>query len=236
MTKAFKCYFLLARLQTTTCEITLKNGAKSDPSQMAYDREISGIFIQPLVFSSFSHFYLCFRTHNFHISSMGKVKIAVGVVTLAGGAAGWWWRPIADPMNGDEKGPIRSGWMSKQLLSDSADQSKPLLYELARRVTVFVTVSAARSFLTIGGEFKIKMDAHYSKFLEKVLDRDSGIALITVSNHRSLADDTTIFSSVLPYWMNIQPRYLRYSLCAQEYCFNPKVRRHLMHFLCSYPM
>jgi hypothetical protein len=154
---------------------------------------------------------------------MGKVKIAVGVSTLACGAAGWWWRPIADPMNGDEKGPIRNGWMSKHLLSDHADQSKPILYELARRVTVFVTVTAARSFLIYGGEFKIKFDENYDKFLEKVLDRDSGIALITVSNHRSLADDTTVFSSVLPYWMNIQPRYLRYSLCAQEYCFNPKV-------------
>ena len=47
--------------------------------------------------------------------------------------------------------------------------------------------------------------------------------LLTISNHRSLMDDPMILSSILPFWVAIQPKYNRYSICAQEYCFNSKV-------------
>ena len=47
--------------------------------------------------------------------------------------------------------------------------------------------------------------------------------LLTISNHRSLMDDPMILSSILPFWIAIQPKYNRYSVCAQEYCFNSNV-------------
>ena len=47
--------------------------------------------------------------------------------------------------------------------------------------------------------------------------------LLTISNHRSLMDDPMILSSILPFWVAIQPKYNRYSICAQEYCFNSNV-------------
>ncbi len=120
-------------------------------------------------------------------------------------------------------GPQRNGWISQNPLSDTADQPKPILYDIARSITVFCTVNLARAYTLYGGNFKIILDDNYSHFLEKVYTRDENEALITVSNHRSLADDTTMFSSILPYWMNVQPKYLRNSLCAQEYCFNKNV-------------
>jgi hypothetical protein len=52
--------------------------------------------------------------------------------------------------------------------------------------------------------------------------------LLTISNHRSLMDDPMILSSILPFWVAIQPKYNRYSICAQEYCFNSNVMMMMM--------
>lgn len=156
---------------------------------------------------------------------MSRLRLAsrvFGSGILSCAIVGWWYRPIADSTS-DSDGPKRSKYMSENVLTDFADKSPPLLYDLARKATVFVTVNVFRAFLVYGGDFRIKMDNHYERFLGKVLSREKGESLITVSNHRSLVDDTTLFSSILPYWLNIQPRYLRYSLCAQEYCYYEKV-------------
>jgi hypothetical protein len=42
-----------------------------------------------------------------------------------------------------------------------------------------------------------------------------------VSNHRSMLDDPAMMSSILPLWMSVQPKYIRWSVCAQDFCFNP---------------
>jgi monolysocardiolipin acyltransferase len=44
--------------------------------------------------------------------------------------------------------------------------------------------------------------------------------MITVSNHRSLFDDPGVISCLLPLHIAIQPRYNRWGICSQEYCFN----------------
>jgi hypothetical protein len=75
----------------------------------------------------------------------------------------------------------------------------------------------------LGGRFKIKYDDNYNLFLTSVLHRESGQALLTVSNHRSMADDPGALSCILPYKVGINPKYVRWSLCAQDYCFNEKV-------------
>ena len=41
-----------------------------------------------------------------------------------------------------------------------------------------------------------------------------------MSNHRSLFDDPGVVSCLLPLPIAIQPRYNRWALCSQEYCFN----------------
>jgi len=47
--------------------------------------------------------------------------------------------------------------------------------------------------------------------------------ILTVSNHRSLFDDPGVVSCLLPLHLGIQPKYNRWGICSQEYCFNDKL-------------
>lgn len=79
-------------------------------------------------------------------------------------------------------------------------------------------VSLSKLFLTFAGNFAIKSDSNYNEFYN-ALKSPSLTPILTVSNHRSLLDDPLVLSSLIPWYMNIQPKYLRWALCAQEYCF-----------------
>jgi len=73
------------------------------------------------------------------------------------------------------------------------------------------------------GQYQIKDDDCYQTFLQTVLggnNRQPNQGLITVSNHRSLFDDPGIVSCLLPLPIAIQPKYNRWAICSQEYCFN----------------
>jgi hypothetical protein len=134
----------------------------------------------------------------------------------------WLYRPI--PLLDNELKESYSQHSKRKFkLTDFADSSLPFWYNISRKFVVAFQVSISRFFLCCCGSFFLIEDKNYLHFLEKIINRDKDTPLITVSNHRSLVDDPTIFSSILPFWMNIQHKYLRYSLCAQEYCFNEKV-------------
>jgi len=48
--------------------------------------------------------------------------------------------------------------------------------------------------------------------------------LLTVSNHRSLFDDPGVVSCLLPLDVAlVSPKYNRWGICSQEYCFNPNL-------------
>ncbi len=70
------------------------------------------------------------------------------------------------------------------------------------------------------GRYEIVEDECYDSFLRAVLNRSPNQGLITVSNHRSLFDDPGIVSCLLPLPIAIQPKYNRWGICSQEYCFN----------------
>ena len=36
-----------------------------------------------------------------------------------------------------------------------------------------------------------------------------------------MLDDPAMMSSILPLWMSVQPKFIRWSVCSQEFCFNP---------------
>ncbi len=134
-----------------------------------------------------------------------------------------YYRPLPNH-DGDKGGPRRQGpWISKHTLSDFADQPLPIIYDICRHFIIFITVNVSRLFLYGTGKFKIKFNEKYYNFVNKVRHRDPGVPLITVSNHRSVYDDPPLFGALLPYWMNIQPKFNRYNMCSQEYCFNSKV-------------
>lgn len=135
----------------------------------------------------------------------------------------WYFRPLANS-NSDINGPIRHGWMSKYSIADSrSGRLMPFLYDIGRHAIIFTTVNVTRLYLNMFGDIKLKTDDHYFHFIKNVTNRSLETPLLTVSNHRSLLDDPPLFSCILPYWLNIQPRYNRFNLCSQEYCFNDKI-------------
>ncbi|KAL7555102.1 hypothetical protein ACHAWF_018728 [Thalassiosira exigua] len=71
------------------------------------------------------------------------------------------------------------------------------------------------------GKYEIEDDERYRRFLASVLgERAPGQGMITVSNHRSLFDDPGVVSCLLPLPVAIQPKYNRWAICSQEYCYN----------------
>ena len=127
----------------------------------------------------------------------------------------YMYRPLPDPKDG--RGPIRSGPF---ISSSLALESPSILYDIGQKIIVFLTVTITRTFLKAGGTFDIIMDDNYYNFIDKTISRHKSQPLITISNHRSMFDDPSILSSLLPYWYNIQPKYLRWNVCSQEFCFN----------------
>eukprot|EP01038_Epipyxis_sp_PR26KG_P005254 gene5254-7302_t len=146
----------------------------------------------------------------------------VGCVSF-GAYQAWRVRPIPDPMINTD-GPKRNELgLAKHSKADNAD-GDDILYDIFSSLVTLLTVSVSRAYAIYGGEFKLITDENYNQFLCYVLgNKSKNRPIITVSNHRCVMDDITVHSSILPYWCNIQPKYLRYSLCAQEYCFNEKL-------------
>lgn len=155
-----------------------------------------------------------------------KTCSVFGVSAILG--CGWWYRPLPDRINaippqGSPQPLERKGWMSKLSPAEQADEPLPILFSISRSIVTFIVVSLSRAFLVLGEDYELIVNEAYMNFVRAVAARKPHTPLLTVSNHRSLLDEPTILSSILPYWMNVQPKYVRYSLCAQEYCFNEKV-------------
>ena len=137
-------------------------------------------------------------------------------------------RPLPDPLDkNDDKynGADRKAYLftSKYSLSDTASLSPSVLYQISQQIVVFGCVNIARFVMYSFGQFKIIQDDNYSNFVAKIQFKPINQSIITVSNHRSMFDDPFLTSSLLPYNMSIMSKYLRYSLCAQEFCFNSRV-------------
>jgi len=103
----------------------------------------------------------------------------------------------------------------------------PFFLALSQRLSIGLTTVLIRLFMNTYGEYHITNDEHYHHFLTLVLGGDgrkeNHQSLITVSNHRSLFDDPGIVSCLLPLWIGIQPKYNRWGICSQEYCFSNKL-------------
>lgn len=122
----------------------------------------------------------------------------------------------------DTLGPRREGFISARSITDYSSIGRPFLFDISSRMVIGLQVTISRIYFYLTGRFAIRESDEYDQFVNTVINREKGVPLITVSNHRSVADDPLIMSCILPYHLNIQPKYLRYGLCSQEYCFNPK--------------
>jgi len=154
-------------------------------------------------------------------------RVAAGTV-IASFTAAAYYRPVPDNST-DGNGPDRTSesfCSSHQIFPYLRDET-PFLLSIARSLTLGVTTLAIRVLMNTYGSYEIENDENYAKFLEIVLGGDGRSdqkqGLLTVANHRSLFDDPGVISCVLPLWVGLQPKYQRWGICSQEYCFNDAV-------------
>ena len=114
---------------------------------------------------------------------------------------------------------------SKISYSDMSREETPFLVSIARAFSIGITTIAIRIFMTTYGTYEIvdPFQMEYSHFISLVLGRKKGESLLTVSNHRSVFDDPGVVSCLLPLWIGLQPKYNRWGICSQEYCFNDRL-------------
>mmetsp|Transcript_22772 Transcript_22772/g.33736 ORF Transcript_22772/g.33736 Transcript_22772/m.33736 type:complete len:397 (+) Transcript_22772:83-1273(+) len=102
-------------------------------------------------------------------------------------------------------------------------EKTPFLLSIAQSLSIGCTTLLIRLFMNTYGEYHITNDEHYDHFIKLVLGgkgrNEIKQPMITVSNHRSLFDDPGVVSCLLPIWIGIQPKYNRWGICSQEYCF-----------------
>lgn len=144
---------------------------------------------------------------------------AAAVVGGSTVVAAYVYRPL--PSGKHEEG-TRRGW--EQLTSHTSlseeSYTSPFLVWLGRAWLTPLIVTMSRIFLRGLNTFKVTKDDNYWDFIDAVTAREPERALVTVSNHRSLMDDPPLISNILPYHVGIQPRYLRFGACAEEFCYN----------------
>lgn len=155
------------------------------------------------------------------------ISCSFGSLSILVGFTGWWYRPLplAEDLSLRRK---RSPWASTSSISDRANKPPPFFYDLSRRLICALQVSLSRFMMFELGSFKIAEDKRYRYFLDSIVNRPKTTPIITVSNHRCTLDDVGVFPCLLPYWFNVQPRYLRYTLCAQEICFSEVLGSNLL--------
>lgn len=173
------------------------------------------------------------------------IKYITGMTLVASMTTAWYYRPIAAGSESKEtffrSSSSSSSLIGNNLNDDRSNNDEPILLHLARWISIGVTTVAIRLLMTTYGQYTIVEDENYLHFLQTVLDDDRTSSLllpdevekndpkrkqrrrrgmITVSNHRSLFDDPGVVSCLLPLHIAIQPRYNRWGICCQEYCFN----------------
>ena len=167
-----------------------------------------------------------------------------GVTILTSFATATYYRPIQDRRHekDDDMTKTKSSTAETQIHKSPTRQSEffcssqktlftrdetPIWYDIARHVTIGMTTIVIRIFMNTYGEYNIVNDENYHNFLTLVLGGDGREekqqGMITISNHRSLFDDPGIVSCLLPLWIGIQPKYNRWGICSQEYCFADKL-------------
>jgi len=153
-----------------------------------------------------------------------SLKIVVAVALGPTTAAVWWYRPAQVSKSKD--GPHRMWpYMSAENIHDESSAPPPFV-KMAQNVLIPLVVIFWRvvmRYSPIGGEIIISKDDNYEKFLGAIANRQADQSIITVANHRSLFDDPGLMCNILPWYMGIQPRFLRWNTCAQEVCFNSEL-------------
>lgn len=149
----------------------------------------------------------------------GMFARAAAIIGSSTVLAAYVYRPL--PSGKKKEGAVRE-WRNLASTKSLSEEtySSPFLIWLGRAWLTPLIVTMSRIFLRVANNFEIVKDDNYWDFIDAVTARGPEQALVTVSNHRSLMDDPPLISNILPYHVGIQPRYLRFGACAEEFCYN----------------
>jgi hypothetical protein len=98
-------------------------------------------------------------------------------------------------------------------------QPQSFFMHIARNSSIVIVAIMGRLFMTKGGTFRVIEDDNYAHLLKWIQGREDTQPLITVCNHRSMADDFCLMGSMMPLWMTLQAKYHRWGICTQNICF-----------------
>jgi len=157
-------------------------------------------------------------------------KRLAGATFIASFTTATYHRPVLDRSNENDQNSIIAGpkrsqefFCSEQLPLFSRENT-PTFISVAQHISIGATALAIRILMNTYGEYNIVNDDNYNHFINLVLGGDGrsekNQGIITVSNHRSLFDDPGVVSCLLPLHMAIQPKYNRWGICSQEFCFS----------------
>lgn len=164
------------------------------------------------------------------LKNFGRITAAT-LITSFGTAT--YYRPIPDRSDENNKAQIISGpnrndefLCSEESPIKFSRENTPMLLQIAQYISIGVTTLAIRLFMSTYGEYDIVNDDKYAHFIRLVLGgdgrKDKQQGIITVCNHRTLFDDPGVMSCILPLSIGIHPKYNRWGICAQEYCYTDK--------------
>ncbi|EEY53093.1 tafazzin-like protein [Phytophthora infestans T30-4] len=129
--------------------------------------------------------------------SIGAVSFGVGAVALYVDA------PVADLGDGKYDGGRRT------------EVFPEWLHDLARVPLFGAATLASKFYLQLLNRTTVE---GAELLIQQLEQRPKGTALITVSNHSATVDDPAVFANMMP-WKYMWPRYGRWSLASQEYCY-----------------
>ena len=89
----------------------------------------------------------------------------------------------------------------------------------ARQVTMMVGTFVSKALVGWLNSLVIVNDERYQAWLKLIRERPVDTGLITVANHESCCDDPPLMGGLVPWDVAIDPRRMRWGICAQEMCF-----------------
>lgn len=137
---------------------------------------------------------------------------ALAVTPPVGSAYGSGSQEVADAKRKAKKAKLT--YYEEQAIAQASDES--LSTQIAQAVVLPAVASACHVFM-----HGLNVTEVYGadKLQEVVKNRPEGQSLITVCNHVAAMDDPLVMAALLPPSLFLQPKNLRWTLCATDRCF-----------------
>ncbi|CAM9446285.1 unnamed protein product [Chrysoparadoxa australica] len=148
------------------------------------------------------------------------VRYGGGTLLISSAGAALYYRPLpSDPKLLEGEWEITSKLKAKARLTEASDEPEAPLLSVARCFIFGTIATMSKVLLEYLNETSVHDDQHHKYLVSRVLYRHRGQPLLTVSNHASTLDDPTLFSALMPLKYAIRPKFMRWTVCSEEICF-----------------